>query len=104
MSKEGNDPNKSTHSEGEEFKLSLSKKDEKSINFPYDELGYSTINLISHDELPQDVKWSKPTISRDSKYIGVIASSIKDKYSGTIVIGCSINGKIIEKTVYIRTV
>ena len=79
MSKEGNDPNKSTHSEGEEFKLSLSKKDEKSINFPYDEIGYSTINLISHDELPQDVKWSKPTISRDSKYIGVIASSIKYK-------------------------
>ena len=32
MSKEGNDPNKSTHSEGEEFKLSLSKKDEKYLN------------------------------------------------------------------------
>lgn len=85
MSKEGNDPNISTHSEEEEFQLSLSKKDEKSINFPYDEIGYSTINLISHDELPQDVKWSKPKISRDSKYIGVIASSIKDKYTKDIL-------------------
>lgn len=30
--------------------------------------------------------------------------SIKDKYSGTIVISCEVDGEIIEKTVYIRTV
>ena len=33
-----------------------------------------------------------------------VSISIKDKYSGTIVIKCSTNGKVIEKIVYIRTV
>ena len=41
--------------------------------------------------------------NEEGQTIGV-SISIKDKYSGTIVIGCSIDGKIIEKTVYIRTV
>ena len=41
--------------------------------------------------------------NEDEQTIGV-SISIKDKYSGTIVIGCSTNGKIIEKTVYIKTV
>lgn len=33
-----------------------------------------------------------------------VSISIKDKYSGTIVIRCNTNNEIIEKTVYIRTV
>ena len=33
-----------------------------------------------------------------------VSISIIDRYSGSIVIGCSTNGKTIEKTVYIRTV
>lgn len=41
--------------------------------------------------------------NEEGQTIGV-SISIKDKYSGTIVIGCSTNGKTIEKTVYIRTV
>lgn len=41
--------------------------------------------------------------NENGQTIGV-SISIKDKYSGTIVIKCSTNGKVIEKTVYIRTV
>lgn len=85
MSKDNNAPNITAQSEVQDFKLSLSKKDEKTIDFPYDEIGYTTINLLSHDELPQNVKWSRPKISRDGKYIGVIASVQNEKFSQDIL-------------------
>ena len=43
-------------------------------------------------------------IENENGQIVGVSISIKDKYSGTIVIECSTNGKVIEKTVYIRTV
>ena len=51
-------------------------------------------------KIRKDIKFIE---NEDGQTVGV-SISVKDKYSGTIVIGCSTNGKVIERTFYIITV
>ena len=59
-----------------------------------------TFDVEVKSKIRKEIEFIK---NENGQTVGV-SISIKDKYSGTIVIECSTNGKVIEKTVYMRSV